>query len=69
LGRELPGLIEYVMTKDGPEPIELKPKKLDYEHYIEKQIRPIADSILSFQDKSFDDLVAKHKQTDLSSFG
>lgn len=69
VGREKPGLIEYVMTVNGPEIIEENPSKLDYDHYIEKQIKPIADSILSFQDKSFDDLIAKHKQTDLSNWG
>lgn len=69
LGRELPGIIEYVLTVNGPEPIQKNPSKIDYEHYIEKQIKPIADSILSFQDKSFDELISKHKQTSLASFG
>ena len=52
----------------GSEPVEKNPSKLDYDHYIEKQIKPIADSVLSFQDKSFDELVAKHKQTTLGGF-
>lgn len=69
LGREVPGIIEYVMTVNGPESIEKNPSKLDYGHYIEKQIKPIADSILSFQDQSFDDIVSKHKQTTLAGFG
>jgi DNA polymerase-2 len=69
LGRELPGLIEYIMTVNGPEPLEKTSSKIDYEHYVDKQLKPIADSLLSFQDKSFDDLIAKQKQTDLSSWG
>lgn len=68
LGRELPGIIEYVMTLDGPEPIEKRTSKIDYDHYIDKQIKPIADSIISFQDKNFDDLISKHKQTGLGSW-
>ncbi len=69
IGRELPGIISYVMTIAGPEPIDDNTSKIDYEHYIEKQLKPIADSILSFQNKSFDELIAKHKQTSLASFG
>ncbi|MFH2027907.1 MAG: DNA polymerase II [Nanoarchaeota archaeon] len=69
LGRELPGIIEYVMTVNGPEPLEKTSSSLDYGHYIEKQIKPIADSMLSFQDRSFDDLLQNHKQMSLGSFG
>ncbi|MBD3164488.1 DNA polymerase II [Candidatus Woesearchaeota archaeon] len=68
IGRENPGMIEYVMTVNGPEPVEEAKSRLDYKHYIDKQIRPLADSILSFQDKSFDELTAKHKQTKLGGF-
>ena len=39
--------IEYVMTVNGPETIECNVSNLYYEHYIEKQLTPIADSILS----------------------
>jgi len=38
--------IEYVMTLNGPETLECHQSKLDYDHYIEKQLTPIADSIL-----------------------
>ena len=39
-------IIEYFMTLDGPEPVQNLKHKIDYEHYIEKQIKPIADQIL-----------------------
>ena len=68
LGREQPGIIEYLMTANGPEPLQKLTSSIDYGHYIEKQIKPIADSVLSFQDKSFDDFLSNHKQTSLSSF-
>ncbi|MBN1156284.1 DNA polymerase II [Candidatus Woesearchaeota archaeon] len=54
-------IIEYYMTSDGPEPAEELKHKINYEHYIEKQLKPIADSILVFYGKSFDDLVNKQK--------
>lgn len=49
--------IRYLMTRDGPEPIERRPRKLDYRHYIEKQLQPIADSILNLNGISFQSLV------------
>jgi len=50
-------IIKYVMTEDGPEPIDYVKHKIDYKHYIEKQIMPIADSILVFFNTNFDSLV------------
>ncbi|MCW8955949.1 MAG: DNA polymerase II, partial [Gammaproteobacteria bacterium] len=40
------GWIEYVMTVNGPETLECQNSKLDYQHYIDKQLIPIADNIL-----------------------
>jgi DNA polymerase II len=57
LGMKGFGIIEYVVTTNGPEPIQKLKSKIDYDHYIEKQIKPIADSILGFYDTSFDDLM------------
>lgn len=50
------GVIYYVITERGPIPIELKHNDIDYEHYIEKQIKPIADSVLTLLGKSFDSI-------------
>ncbi len=61
-------LIQYVMTVEGPEPIEKLENRIDYEHYVEKQLKPIADSILSFLDTEFDDVFKKTKQTSLGEF-
>jgi DNA polymerase-2 len=36
------GLIEYVMTRDGPQPVARQSAPIDYEHYVEKQLKPIA---------------------------
>ena len=39
--------------------------KIDYEHYIKKQISPIADTLLSFFNKKFEEIITKSKQTKL----
>lgn len=49
--------VYYVITLRGPIPIELKHNDYDYDHYIEKQLKPIADSVLSLLGKSFDNFV------------
>lgn len=67
--RKLPKLesnrIEYYITTDGPEPIQLIKHKIDYDHYIEKQIKPIANQVLILFDKDFDDIIKGSKQTTL----
>lgn len=45
--------IRYVITRNGPEPIDDLRSLLDYTHYLEKQLAPAADSILQFMDTSF----------------
>jgi len=42
------------MTTNGPEPVEYHSSQLDYDHYIEKQIKPIADAVLPFVGYDFD---------------
>jgi DNA polymerase-2 len=46
--------IYYIITTNGPEPISHKLHAIDYQHYIDKQLKPIADSILNFVDDSFE---------------
>ena len=45
--------IRYVITSRGPEPIELPHGRLDYDHYISRQLAPAADSVLHFLDTDF----------------
>ena len=52
------GQIAYVITLNGAQPIEYQSSALDYEHYIDKQIRPIAESILPFIGLSFSDITS-----------
>ena len=61
-------LIEYVITTDGPEPIQNQKHKINYKHYIDKQIKPIADSVLCFYNVSFDELLRSATQHSLFDF-
>jgi len=45
--------VSYVITRNGPEPIDNMPSLPNYEHYLEKQLAPAADGILYFLDTSF----------------
>ena len=45
--------IEYVITRNGPEPVQILTAPPDYHHYMEKQLAPAADGILQFLDTSF----------------
>lgn len=58
-------IIEYYVTLDGPEPIQKLKSKIDYEHYVEKQIKPIADQVLVLFGKNFEDTIKGSKQKTL----
>ncbi|MGK0230767.1 MAG: DNA polymerase-2 [Gammaproteobacteria bacterium] len=45
--------IRYIITRNGPEPVDALVSEPDYQHYIEKQLAPAADGILQFLDTSF----------------
>jgi DNA polymerase-2 len=47
------GWIQYVMTQNGPEPLETRHSRIDYEHYLTRQLQPIADAILQPIGESF----------------
>ena len=47
-------IIKYLITAEGPQPLEKISSPIDYNHYIECQLRPIADSILEWFGTSFD---------------
>lgn len=45
--------ISYIITRNGPEPVEALQSAPDYQHYLDKQLAPAADGILQFLDTSF----------------
>ncbi|WP_331346328.1 DNA polymerase II [Cellvibrio sp. UBA7661] len=56
--------ISYVITSNGPEPVgrydvdmNMRQSPIDYQHYVDKQLTPVADSILHFMNESLGQLV------------
>jgi DNA polymerase-2 len=45
--------VEYVMTSSGAEPAARPLAPLDYQHYVDRQLAPVADGILGFVGNSF----------------
>jgi len=54
--------IKYVITRNGPEPVDALESAPDYQHYLEKQLAPAADGILQFMDTSFGTLTDSQMQ-------
>ena len=52
------GWISYVITVAGPEPVEYQTSPIDYQHYIDKQIKPVAEAILPFIGLDFAELIS-----------
>lgn len=55
-------LIRYYMTTSGPQPVEHRTAPIDYDHYVDTQVRPIADSILELFGTSFERLVSGQQE-------
>ncbi|MBT4174080.1 DNA polymerase II [archaeon] len=54
-------VVEYIITEDGPECTSHIKHKLDYKHYLDKQIKPIANTVLELLGKDFDELLQGQK--------
>jgi DNA polymerase-2 len=54
--------IRYVITRNGPEPVDALKSAPDYQHYLDKQLAPVADSILQFLNTSFSDITSPQMQ-------
>lgn len=55
------GWIRYVMTMAGPEPLETRRAAIDYDHYLTRQLQPVADAILPFVDDDFAALTSRQQ--------
>ena len=51
------GWISYVISLAGPQPLEARSAAIDYEHYLTRQLQPVADAILPFVGDDFATLV------------
>jgi DNA polymerase-2 len=58
-------VISYVMTVAGPEPLQEPRSALDYEHYVHKQVRPVAEPVLAFSGLDFDRVIGDDRQMTL----
>ncbi|WP_420589453.1 DNA polymerase II [Bacterioplanoides sp.] len=53
------GWIEYRICQNGPQPIEVDDAAVDYGHYLEKQMLPVADAIFHFTGESFAEMAGQ----------
>ncbi len=58
-------VIEYLMTVAGPEPLRESRSALDLEHYVQKQLRPIAEPVLDLLGLQFAQVVGDDRQLGL----
>jgi DNA polymerase-2 len=58
-------LISYVMTRAGAEPLDNRKHPLDREHYVDKQVRPVAEPILEALGLDFERVIGDVRQASL----
>jgi DNA polymerase-2 len=58
-------LISYVITTAGPEPLDNVRHPLDREHYIVKQVKPVAEPVLATLGLDFERVIGDSRQFDL----
>ena len=59
------GRVAYVITTAGPEPAADRHHPLDYVHYIEKQVRPVAEPVLALLGLDFARVTGTERQLSL----
>jgi DNA polymerase-2 len=67
-GGEAGPVVRYVITATGPEPVlpgRPFPEAVDRRHYLDRVLRPVADSILDLLDTSLDEALGAPKQLSL----
>ena len=55
------GWISYYITVNGPEPEEIRSSAMDYGHYLEKQIAPVAEAIFQFTGEDFEEMAGMQR--------
>ncbi len=54
--------VEYVITKAGAQTTEFQSNPLDYDHYVERQLTPIADTILAAIGSSMEAITGQQQE-------
>jgi DNA polymerase-2 len=62
LGGPAPRVMRYYMTVDGPEPEARRRSAIDREHYVQKQVRGIAEAVLAVLGLEFDRVIGDDTQ-------
>ncbi len=60
-------LVSYVITSAGPEPLDNIQHPIDREHYVLKQVKPVAEPVLETLGLSFDRVIGDGRQMDMYS--
>ena len=55
-------VVAYVITAGGPEPVEDRKSAIDYEHYVQKQVRAVAEPVLAVLELDFDRIIGDDSQ-------
>ena len=55
-------VVAYVMTVAGPEPLDALANEPDREHYLDRQVRPVAEPVLAALGLDFDQVVGDDRQ-------
>jgi DNA polymerase-2 len=58
-------LVEYVMTVAGPEPASGREHAIDHQHYVDRQLRPIAEAVLGELGLDWDEVMGNPRQPGL----
>jgi DNA polymerase II len=58
--------ISYVMTTAGPEPVDNMQHPLDREHYVQKQVKPVAEPVLAVLGLKFEQTIGDERQIEMS---
>jgi DNA polymerase-2 len=65
MARTRRGRVAYVITTDGPEPADERRHPIDHEHYVERQLRAVAEPVLALLGQDFADVTGSSKQLSL----
>ena len=65
MSRRPGGRIAYVVTVSGPEPAAERRSPIDYQHYLEKQVRAVSEPVLALLNLDFDGVIGSPRQLSL----
>ena len=60
-----PRVVRYVITQAGPELVDEQQHEIDREHYVARQVQPVAEPILQTLGLEFEQVIGDDTQTDM----